>query len=25
LTAADLADLDEAFPPPSGPVPFECL
>jgi diketogulonate reductase-like aldo/keto reductase len=25
LTADDLADLDGAFPPPSGPVPFECL
>jgi diketogulonate reductase-like aldo/keto reductase len=25
LTADDLAELDRGFPPPSGPVPFECL
>jgi diketogulonate reductase-like aldo/keto reductase len=25
LTPDDLADLDRAFPPPSGPIPFEML
>ncbi len=25
LTAADLADLDAAFPPPSGPSPLAML
>ena len=25
LTAADLAEIDAAFPPPSGPAPLETL